>query len=163
MKIPASIRHEHESLHRELADVSLETGKVGAAARTLAQLMHPHFLREDEYAMPPLGLLARLARNEVTPDMAAVLPLVARLKAEMPLMIDEHRAIKGALRDLEEVAAAEGKTDIVDFAHRLALHAQSEEEILYPAAILVGDVLKQRLGAVRSAPADDVAGYAAQP
>lgn len=151
MKIPASIRFEHESLHRELADVSLETGKVGDAARTLAQLMHPHFLREDEYAMPPLGLLARLARNEVSPDMAEALPLVARLKEEMPLMIEEHRAIKGALAQLETVAAEEGKTEIVDFAQRLALHARTEEEILYPAAILVGEILTQRLAAGRGA------------
>ncbi len=145
MKIPASIRHEHESLHRELADVSLETGKVGEAARTLAQLMHPHFLREDEYAMPPLGLLARLARNEISPDMAEALPLVARLKEEMPLMLEEHRAITGALQVLEDAAAADGKPEIVDFARRLALHARSEEEILYPAAILVGEILKERL------------------
>ena len=145
MRIPASIRLEHESLHRELADVSLETGKVGDAARNLAQLMHPHFLREDEYAMPPLGLLARLARNEVSPDMAEALPLIARLKEELPLMIDEHRAIKGALAQLEAVAAEEGKTEIVDFAQRLALHARTEEEIFYPAAILVGEILTQRL------------------
>jgi hypothetical protein len=151
MKIPASIRFEHESLHRELADVSLETGKVGDAARSLAQLMHPHFLREDEYAMPPLGLLARLARNEVSPDMAEALPLVARLKEELPLMIEEHRAIKGALAQLETLAAEDGKTEIVDFAQRLALHARTEEEILYPAAILVGEVLKQRLATAASA------------
>lgn len=146
MKIPASIRYEHESLHRELADVSLETGKVGEAARTLAQLMHPHFLREDEYAMPPLGLLARLARGEVSPDMADALPLIARLKEEMPLMLEEHQSIKGALQQLEDAAAAEDKPEIVDFARRLALHARSEEEVLYPAAILVGEFIKERLG-----------------
>jgi hypothetical protein len=151
MKIPASIRYEHESLHRELADVSLETGKVGEAARTLAQLMHPHFLREDEYAMPPLGLLARLAHGEVSPDMAEALPLIARLKEEMPLMLEEHRSIKGALQDLEEAAAAAGKPEIVDFAHRLALHAKSEEEVLYPAAILVGEFIKQRLAVSHAA------------
>lgn len=145
MRIPASIRHEHEELHRELADVSLETGKVGEAARTLAQLMHPHFLREDEYAMPPLGLLARLARGEVSPDMAEALPLIARLKEEMPLMLEEHRSIQGALQQLEDAATADGKPEIVDFARRLALHARSEEEILYPAAILVGEILKTRL------------------
>ena len=151
MKSPASVRLEHEALHRELADVSLETGRVGEAARELARLMHLHFLREDEYATPPLGLLARLARDDVTPDMADALPLIARLKAEMPLMLDEHRAIKGALRNLEELATAEGKLEIADFARRLTLHAQSEEEILYPAAILVGDVLKQRLQALQKA------------
>lgn len=146
MKVPASVRLEHDALHKELADVSLEPGPVGEAARELARLMHPHFLREDEYAMPPLGLLARLARDEITPDMADALPLIARLKAEMPLMIDEHRAIKGALQNLEELAAAEGKPDIVEFARRVALHAQSEEEVLYPAAILVGHHLRLKLG-----------------
>lgn len=145
MKVPASVRLEHAALHTELADVSLEPGPVGEAARELARLMHPHFLREDEYAMPPLGLLARLARDEITPDMADALPLIARLQAEMPLMIDEHRAIKGALRNLEELAAAEEKPDIVEFARRVALHAQSEEEVLYPAAILVGHYLKLKL------------------
>ena len=151
MKVPSSVRLEHDALHKELADVSLEPGPVGEAARELARLMHPHFLREDEYAMPPLGLLARLARDEITPDMADAIPLIARLKAEMPLMIDEHRAIKGALRNLEELATTEGKPEIADFARRLRLHAQSEEEILYPAAILVGDVLKQRLQALQKA------------
>ena len=151
MKVPTSVRLEHDALHKELADVSLEPGPVGEAARELARLMHPHFLREDEYAMPPLGLLARLARDEITPDMADAIPLIARLKAEMPLMIDEHRAIKGALRNLEELATTEGKPEIADFARRLRLHAQSEEEILYPAAILVGDVLKQRLQALQKA------------
>ena len=95
--------------------------------------------------MPPLGLLARLARGEVSPDMAEALPLIARLKEEMPLMLEEHRSIKGALQVLEEAAAAEGKSEIVDFARRLALHARSEEEVLYPAAILVGEILKERL------------------
>ena len=146
MKIPASVRLEHDALHKHLADVSMEPGRVGEAARTLARLMHPHFVREDEYAMPPLGLLTRLARDEVSPDMAEALPLIERLKAEMPLMLEEHRAIKGALQQLEEVAAAQGKPDIVELAQRLKLHAESEEEILYPAAILVGHYLKLKLG-----------------
>jgi hypothetical protein len=149
VKIPASVRLEHDALHKHLADVSREPGRVGEAARTLARLMHPHFVREDEYAMPPLGLLTRLARDEVSPDMAEALPLIERLKAEMPLMLEEHRAIKAALQKLEAIAATEGKPEIADFARRLTLHAQSEEEILYPAAILVGDVLKQRLQALQ--------------
>lgn len=147
MKIPASVRLEHDALHKHLADVSMEPGRVGEAARTLARLMHPHFVREDEYAMPPLGLLTRLARDEVSPDMAEALPLIARLKAEMPLMLEEHQAIKGALQQLEEVAAAQGKPDIVELARRLKLHAESEEEVLYPAAIVVGEYLKLKLPA----------------
>lgn len=145
MTIPPSVRLEHEELHRELAEATKAPGRVGEAARTLAAIMHPHFLREDEYAMPPLGLLVHLARGTVTPDMAEALPLVARLKAEMPLMLEEHRAIKGALLQLEQVATAEGRTEYADFARRLMFHAQSEEEVMYPAAILVGEYLKLKL------------------
>ncbi|HEY6110545.1 MAG TPA: hemerythrin domain-containing protein [Gemmatimonadales bacterium] len=152
MIIPAAVRSEHETLHRELAEATKAPGRIGEAARTLAAIMHPHFLREDEYAMPPLGLLVRLAHGTVSPDMAEALPLVARLKAEMPLMLEEHRAIKGALLQLEQVAAAEGNAQYVEFAHRLMLHAESEEEVLYPAAILVGEYLKLKLPSAAQAP-----------
>lgn len=152
MIIPPAVRSEHETLHRELAEATKAPGRIGEAARTLAAIMHPHFLREDEYAMPPLGLLVRLAHGTVSPDMAEALPLVARLKAEMPLMLEEHRAIKGALLQLEQVAAAEGNAQYVEFAHRLMLHAESEEEVLYPAAILVGEYLKLKLPSAAQAP-----------
>jgi hypothetical protein len=111
----------------------------------LAKIMHPHFLREDEYAIPPLGLLARLARGTTSPDMADVLPLVARLKEEMPLMIEEHRAITGALIQLGNAASEENLREWAEFADEMRHHAQMEEEVLYPAAILVGEYVKHRL------------------
>jgi hypothetical protein len=98
MKAPPSLRREHEELHADLARAGKKPGLLGETAREVARIMHPHFLREDEYAVPPLSLLPRLAKGIVTPEMAEVLPLVARLKEEMPLMIEEHRAILGAVR-----------------------------------------------------------------
>lgn len=145
MKIPDSLRLEHEQLHAKLAEASHLPGRVGEAARTVAKIMHPHFLREDEYAIPPLGLLARLAKGHLTPDMAEVLPLVARLKEEMPLMIEEHRAIIGALIQLGNAATEAGLREWAEFADDLRHHAQMEEEVLYPAAILVGEYVKHSL------------------
>jgi hypothetical protein len=107
--------------------------------------MHPHFLREDEYAIPPLSLLMRLAKGPVTPDMAEVLPLVSRLKEELPLMIEEHRAILGAVRELAVAAETEDDEKYIRFAAELMVHAQMEEEVLYPAAILVGEYVKSKL------------------
>jgi hypothetical protein len=107
--------------------------------------MHPHFLREDEYAIPPLSLLPRLARGQVTPDMADVLPLVARLKEEMPLMIEEHRAILGAVRAFALAAESDGEEKCIRLAAELTVHAQLEEEVLYPAAVLVGEYVKAAL------------------
>jgi hypothetical protein len=145
MKIPDSVRLEHEQLHAKLAEASHMSGKTGEAARRVAKIMHPHYLREDEYAIPPLGLLARLAKGQVTPDMAEVLPLVARLKEEMPLMIEEHRAITGALIQLGNAASDEGLREWAEFADELRHHAQMEEEVLYPAAMLVGKYVTSQL------------------
>jgi hypothetical protein len=145
MRIPDSLRLEHERLHAQLAAATREPGRTGEAARQVAKIMHPHFLREDEYAIPPLGLLVRLVRGHVTPDMADVLPLVARVKEELPLMLDEHRAITGALIELANVAIAEGKPQWAEFAEDLRLHAQTEEEVLYPAAVLVGEYVRSQL------------------
>lgn len=145
MKIPDSLRLEHEQLHAKLAEATRLPGRTGEAARRAAKIMHPHFLREDEYAIPPLGLLARLAKGHLTPDMAEVLPLIARLKEEMPLMIEEHRAILGALIQLGNAASEENLRDWAEFADELRHHAQMEEEVLYPAAILVGEYVKSQL------------------
>ncbi len=145
MKTPLSLRREHEELHADLARAGQVPGRIGEAARAVARIMHPHFLREDEYAMPPLGLLARLAKGPVTADMAVVLPLVARLKEELPLMIEEHRAIMGAVRELAVAAETENDEKYIRFAAELMVHAQMEEEVLYPAAILVGEYVKLKL------------------
>lgn len=145
MKAPISLRREHEELHADLARAGQVPGPIGEAARAVARIMHPHFLREDEYAMPPLSLLARLAKGPVTPDMAAVLPLIARLKQELPLMIEEHRAIMGAVRELAVAAETEADDKYIRFAAELMVHAQMEEEVLYPAAILVGEYVKANL------------------
>jgi hypothetical protein len=150
MKAPPSLRREHEELHADLARAGQVPGRIGEAARAIARIMHPHFLREDEYATPPLSLLARLAKGQVTPDMAGVLPLVARLKEELPLMIEEHRAIMGAVRELAVAAETENDEKYIRFAAELIVHAQLEEEVLYPAAILVGEYVQSHLMPVRT-------------
>jgi hypothetical protein len=145
MKAPLSLRREHEELHADLALAGQTAGLLGQTAREVARIMHPHFLREDEYAIPPLSLLPRLARGQITPEMAEVLPLVARLKEEMPLMIEEHRAILGAVRAFALAAEAEGDEKCIRLAAELTVHAQIEEEVLYPAAMLVGEYVKAKM------------------
>jgi hypothetical protein len=45
-----------------------------------------------------------------------------------------------------QVAIQEKQPGFARLAQKLILHAQGEEEVLYPAAILVGEVLKTKLG-----------------
>jgi hypothetical protein len=144
--IPASIRAEHEAIHTALVEATKSPGPVGAAASALVKVLHPHFVREEEIALPPLGLLAPLAADAViTPErIAEVLAMTEALRRELPRMLEEHKAIRAAVARLRDAATAAGDKDRQQLADQLALHAQTEEEILYPAAVLVGDLIQRR-------------------
>jgi hypothetical protein len=79
--------------------------------------------------------------------MAEVLPMTDKLEAELPTMLSEHRAIVIALEKLIEAAKAENKPDIVHFAGKLMLHAQTEEQVSYPTTLLIGQYVKLKLAA----------------
>ena len=143
--IPRPLKVEHEELHEELRRATKEGSAIGDAARAVAKLMHPHFMKEEEYALPPLGLLPMLAKGEVTSDMAEALPMTDRLNAELPEMLREHGSIVAALRELADVANRENRTEYVRFAEKLILHAQTEEEVSYPTAILIGEYIRLKL------------------
>jgi len=136
--IPTPLRQEHEALHGTLRNAAALQGEVGDAAKTLARLMHPHFVKEDETALPPLGLLGALARGEFADEMAEVLALTDRLEADLPTMLEEHAAIVAALQRLRAAAERADRAEIVAFADELIQHARTEEDVMYPAAILVG-------------------------
>jgi hypothetical protein len=142
---PASIEAEHEELHSELAAVGKMPGRTGAAARHVAELLHPHFVSEEEFALPPLALLRPLVDTGVAHEMRDIVAMTDRLKAEMPRMLDEHKAIVAALDELRAAATAERRPEGSRFAEKLTAHAQHEEEVLYPAAIIVGEYLKLTL------------------
>lgn len=144
-QIPKALKLEHEELHAELVEATKAGGKVGEAAKKVAKVLHDHFRKEEEFALPPIGLLSVLYRGEVDEHMKSVLAMTDRLKAELPVMIEEHNAVIAALENLIVAAEAENKPDYARFAKKLMLHAQTEEEVLYPAAILVGDYLKLKL------------------
>lgn len=136
--IPEPLRAEHAELHTELVDATKAGGRVGEAAKEVARRLPPHFLREEEFARPPLALLGSLATEGATPAMADVLALTDKLQAELPSMLAEHKEIVAALGDLEAAANAENKPQYARFAEKLIQHARTEEQVLYPAAILIG-------------------------
>ena len=114
----------------------------------MAERLHPHFLREEEFSLPPLGLLAALSRSEGAAGISSVdaekaIGMADQLAAELPRMLAEHQEIVAALRSLTAAAQEESQRAVMEFAEKLMLHAQTEEEVLYPAAILVGRHLKR--------------------
>lgn len=159
IRIPDTVRTEHEHIHAALVDATKAAGPVGEAARELARVLNPHFVREEQIALPPLGLLAPLAAGEFSPEMESVLPMTDALRKELPEMLREHIEIGAATRRLEQVSKEAGHGQAEALARELSMHAKSEEEVFYPAAILVGEVVRARArdqrGPAEALPAHD--------
>jgi Hemerythrin HHE cation binding domain len=141
LAIPKSLKIEHAELHTELAKAIKEGGEIGNKAKAVAEILHPHFVKEEEFALPPLGLLSPLAQGKIISRMKSVLKMTNRLKADLPQMLKEHKKIVKKLKLFSAVAIKMKKPEYVRFSEKLIRHAQNEEEVLYPAAILIGEYL----------------------
>lgn len=142
---PQTLEIEHQEIRDELDNLRKAGGRIGESARAVMKVLNPHMEREDEFVVPALALLRPLAAGLIVPEMAPVIAKSERLRTELSRMVAEHGQIVAALRDLMRAAAEEQLPGPARFAQRLIVHAQAEEELLYPAAILVGEFLKAKL------------------
>jgi hypothetical protein len=149
--IPDALESEHEELHGELVAATKAGGRTGEAAKAVARVLQPHFEKEEQYALPPLALLQPLSEGKLDKGMADVLKLTDKLEAELATMLAEHKAIVSELAKLIDAATAEHKPNVAHFAETLIRHAQTEEQVAYPAALLVGRYLKQAFSPERRA------------
>jgi len=146
LKIPPSLKHEHGEMRASLEIAEKAPGKSGEAAREVARLLLPHFKKEEEYALPPLDALAVMAGGGLPEEPKAIIDKADRLRNELAEMLREHQIIAKALEDLYETATGDARPELARFARKLLLHAQMEEQIYYPAALVIGDYLKLRTG-----------------
>lgn len=140
--IPASLKAEHEELHKTLEKFTKLPGKTGAAAKNVAKMLHPHFVKEEQYALPQLGLLPALAKGQKPTQTKEVIAMSEKLKQDFQHMLTEHQQIVATLDELNKAAQAENHPEVIRFTEALKLHAQNEEQVLYPTAILIGEYLK---------------------
>ena len=150
LQIPEALQHEHQEVEAALRLATETPGEVGAAAREVERLLRPHFRREEEIALRPLGLLPQLVRNEPIRVPDWLLPMTDSLRAELPEMMDDHKVVHHAVQKLGQAATTAGDARAVQVAQRLARHARAEEEIYYPMAVLIGEVVQYRSSKGRS-------------
>jgi hypothetical protein len=136
--------------HRELREILSRAVKVGGRTATAAEavrgVLYPHMRLEEAFAAPPLSILPRLAAGEIGADMEKIIQISEMMRINLPRMLEQHRLIVTALKELMRAATEEGHPAYVQFCQKLMHHAQQEEEILYPAAIVVGEFVKLKLG-----------------
>jgi hemerythrin superfamily protein len=146
LKIPPSLKHEHGEMRASLEIAGKAAGKSGEAAREVARLLVPHFKKEEEYALPPLDALAIIAGGNLPENPDAIIAKADRLRYELADMLREHQAIAKVLEDLYDEASGDSRPELARFARKLLLHAQMEEQVYYPATLVIGEYLKLRTG-----------------
>ncbi|HEX5169389.1 MAG TPA: hemerythrin domain-containing protein [Cyclobacteriaceae bacterium] len=142
--VPSSIKNEHDSLLARLHVITLFQDSTGIVATKLLELMEHHFREEEDFVFPPLGLLPALASGEIPEKSVEVIQLTEKLKAQLTHMSMEHQLIKASLEELVHVPAKENHSEIIAFIQDVHKHATIEEEVYFPAAIMVGEYLKLR-------------------
>ena len=142
LDLPASLAAEHDHVREELSRAAREPGKLGTAARSLQAVLEPHLVAEESMALPPLALLVPLSRGESPPDRSAAIHSTARLHAMLPELIKDHAKIGVAAAALRQAAWSARRPDYAELADAIMRHARLEEEVLYPAALLVGRAIR---------------------
>jgi hypothetical protein len=141
-EVPSSIKKEHEYLLETIHQLTLSGDSTGHAAVKLYDLMVHHFKEEEEYVLPPLGLLPMLASEKLPAPGDDIIKLCGKLKSQLPHLNAEHQMIKAYMDELMQAAARENHPGIAAFEKELQKHANTEEEVFFPAAILIGEYLK---------------------
>jgi iron-sulfur cluster repair protein YtfE (RIC family) len=144
-KVPEALQLQHDLMHQQLARAVAEGGGTGKAAEAVVEALRPHVVKEEDFGLPALGLLPHLATGRVSPVMRGVIVMTDRLKVQYEQMLADHEVIVAAVHELAEAATQEGKLEYAGFCKKLLLHMKTEEQVLYPAAILIGEYLKLKL------------------
>ncbi len=132
---------EHAELMGSLRKLSISGLSTGAAVTDLLTVLEPHFAKEEEIVMPMLALAQRLAEGDDVSIHSA--PRAAKeIEKEYRTMFREHAKIRELAGRSGEAALAEKNADAVETINWLSHHAEIEEAIVYPLALLAARLLK---------------------
>jgi hemerythrin len=145
LTIPKALQAEHHELFEALETATKAGGKAGEAAKRAMAVLKPHFEKEERFALPQLGALETLTKKDASIPADLRDDLIKRadaFRAELPKMLEEHKQISTALHEMRDAAEQEKKDDLIELAEMISAHAAMEEQVLYPASLLIGEYAK---------------------
>ena len=143
-EVPSSIKKTHEYLLAQIQKMTSYKDSSGRVAKKLEELMQHHFQEEEDLILPPLGLLPLLANGQIPEQSEDVILLSENVKSMLNHMSVEHQLINAYIKELIEASNKENLPEIIKFENEVIKHAISEEEVFFPASILIGEYLKLR-------------------
>lgn len=111
---------------------------TGELARKLDQMLREHMVRESATVNPLLSSFVVLAQGKWPEDAVELSKRFSEAEASYEQLLSDHREILSLVNRLQAAAREEKEEEIVRFCEDLAVHAQLEEQVLYPAAVIAG-------------------------
>jgi hypothetical protein len=139
---PDSLMMAHNILERELEQALNAGGLAGVVAQNTAKALNVHFKDEEQTVFPLMSLIPSLPGGRALPEVEDVQMLKYRLEAAMPGLLEDHRIITEAVRDIADASRGGDGGRLARFSDLLQLHTRTEEQIHFPAAILIGETLE---------------------
>lgn len=140
---PSSLEEEHKEIHEKLEKIVSSSGDTANIAKQVQSIMQPHFEKEEQLSIPVLGALQPYVNGILTEETKnQAIQISQKFKQEYPTMLEEHKQIVVALDNLENTAMKENRQDVLSFIADLKSHAMNEEQVTYPATIVVGELLE---------------------
>jgi hypothetical protein len=142
---PISLKNEHDQLLSRFNKIITNQTTNDSVSLQLNELLTHHFSEEELYVWPLLNQLP------ITDDFSKsgtdeLIIASDRLKEQLVHLNAEHQFIKALLNQWYD-----GKDSVIsDFINDLHQHALVEEQIYYPAAVLVGEYLKLKESTTRN-------------
>jgi hypothetical protein len=145
LQVPQSIRHEHQQILSRLDHFAQgKDNETAVAAQKAAAFLKGHYANEEQFVLPPLSLLPRIAKGEISKDMEPAIAMADRTKSALPDFGNDHIKITSLMNDL--IAVGKKKDDdLVRLATRVAAQSLNDIEVNQPTAILIGDYLRRGL------------------
>jgi len=140
---PSSLEAEHKEVHGKLEKIVSSSGDTANVAKQVQSILQPHFEKEEQLSIPVLGALQPYVNGTLTEEAKnQAIQKSKQFKQEYPTMLQEHKQIVVALDNLENTAMNENRQDVISFIADLKSHAMNEEQITYPATIVIGELLE---------------------
>ena len=136
------IKEEHEHLLEQMEKLVQTKDSTRQVAKRILELMRHHFQEEEDYVLPPLRALPALASGMIPEHSSEIIRLTEKLKSQLSHINAEHQMIMVHLRELKLAVAYDSLPDVTLLEEQVHKHARAEEEVYFPAAILIGEYLK---------------------
>lgn len=135
---------EHSELLEKLQELSGRSDGFGRVFENVLKIFSYHLDREEETVMPLLDYISRRTENRRLIDTLMLQRAWEGFTREYDNMVNEHNQMTKLLNEVEDIYPIEGEDEVSRVIRDLKHHMEIEDELLYPAAFTVKDLLERR-------------------